>query len=414
MRHWSSCTWFIVSIFFLGRACCAADPATIKDCDRLAANPTDPAALSPGVSFAQVQAHAAQALAACRDALQASPTDPRYKYQLGRSLEASGAPEKAHQLYLEAAQAGYVMAMARVTENYRVGIPGVKKDSDAALMWGRRAAATGSPIALAYLAYVLEDNEDTRKEAAFLYLKAAEGGYRNAFYGTGYYFERGIGLPRDLEKAAFWFHRSADEAGNASAMDHLAFMYQAGLGVPKDRATGLAWLTKAAQSDPESKILLAREYLSDRFDAKNSSMAIELLKSAADGGSTDAMKQLGMLYGEGVFVAKDDLYSIIWYKKAVEAGDKTSIDTLFSIYTDRSSYLFDPEISAEYFLKLILTEPRDTNWPKRLLTSLDGQTIKAIQYKLAAAGIFHEKVDGLVSEVMTAAVADYVKSGSQK
>ena len=84
------------------------------------------------------------------------------------------------------------MAMVReTTQAYHYGLPGVEKDSDAALVWGRRAATSGKPIALAALAYLLEESEDTRAEAAALYLKAAEGGYHDVFYATGFYYGGG-------------------------------------------------------------------------------------------------------------------------------------------------------------------------------------------------------------------------------
>ena len=110
-------------------------------------------------------------------------------------------------------------------------------------------------------------------------------------------------------------------------------------------------------------------------------------------GSIEAMKQLAELYGEGVFVATDDQASISWYDKAIEAGDKSSIDILFSIYADQNSAFFDPKLAAEYMMKLMISELREVNWAQKLSNSLDSRTISAVQQLLANSGFFHDEID---------------------
>ena len=62
----------------------AGDPPEMTDCDRLAAHPSDPDHLGPGVGSGDVVTH--RAIPACRAALEADPDNPRLHYQLGRVL----------------------------------------------------------------------------------------------------------------------------------------------------------------------------------------------------------------------------------------------------------------------------------------------------------------------------------------
>jgi tetratricopeptide (TPR) repeat protein len=81
------------------------------DCDRLAANPSDqrkPPSV-PGVPYDSLMNQAKQAIAACTVAVQQSPTELRYQYQMARAMETE-APEKALEIHRKLAGLGYPVA----------------------------------------------------------------------------------------------------------------------------------------------------------------------------------------------------------------------------------------------------------------------------------------------------------------
>jgi hypothetical protein len=82
-----------------------------NDCDRLAANPSDrrkPPSI-PGVPYDSLMNQAKQAIAACTLAVQQSPTELRYRYQMARAMETE-APEKALEIHRDLAGRGYPVA----------------------------------------------------------------------------------------------------------------------------------------------------------------------------------------------------------------------------------------------------------------------------------------------------------------
>jgi hypothetical protein len=81
------------------------------DCDRLAANPSDgrkPPSV-PGVPYDSLMNQAKQAIAACTVAVQQSPTELRYQYQMARAMETE-APEKALEIHRKLAGLGHPVA----------------------------------------------------------------------------------------------------------------------------------------------------------------------------------------------------------------------------------------------------------------------------------------------------------------
>jgi hypothetical protein len=84
---------------------------TQNDCDRLAANPSDrrKPPLIPGVPYDILTNQAKDAIAACTLAVQQSPTELRYQYQMARAMETE-APEKAFEIHNKLAHLGYPVA----------------------------------------------------------------------------------------------------------------------------------------------------------------------------------------------------------------------------------------------------------------------------------------------------------------
>ena len=116
---------------------------TVTQCDELAAHPSDPDKLTPGVSQAQLLAAGAdRAISACQTAVATDPQNPRLNYQLARSLGYAGRGNEA-QAYRDMAVAGdYPQALFVVGFVYLTG-QGAPKDVCKAASLMRRSALSG-------------------------------------------------------------------------------------------------------------------------------------------------------------------------------------------------------------------------------------------------------------------------------
>lgn len=121
----------------------AAWSSTITACDRLAAHPSDPDKLLPGVTQAAFLAAGADlAITACTEAVASDPDNPRLNYQLARSLGYAGRGNEA-QRYRDKAVAGdYPQALFVVGFVYLTG-NGAPKDTCRAAPLIRRSALAG-------------------------------------------------------------------------------------------------------------------------------------------------------------------------------------------------------------------------------------------------------------------------------
>jgi hypothetical protein len=117
--------------------------SAITPCDRLAAHPSDPDKLVPGVSQAELLAAGADlAIKACEEAVAADSQNPRLNYQLARSLGYSGRGNEA-QAYRDRAVTGdYPQALFVVGYVYLTG-NGAPKDVCKAAPLIRRSALAG-------------------------------------------------------------------------------------------------------------------------------------------------------------------------------------------------------------------------------------------------------------------------------
>jgi len=78
------------------------------------------------------------------------------------------------------------------------------------------------------------------------YIKAAKQGNDKAAFKVGYSFLRGDGTSRDYEKALTWLNTSA-EKNNVRAFYYIGTIYEKGRGVSVNLDTALRWYTRAAK-----------------------------------------------------------------------------------------------------------------------------------------------------------------------
>ncbi|GLS24273.1 hypothetical protein GCM10007874_72950 [Labrys miyagiensis] len=147
----------------------------IDECDRLAANPFDPARTTAGVMLASLNATAA--IDACTAAIKNATGEPRFIYQLGRAFEAAQQFDLARLNYQAAVDRNYPAALMNMGLLY-FSARGVKRDVARASDLLRKAyekgvVAAGNPLALSLTE---SDAPADRTEASRIWLDAAERG----------------------------------------------------------------------------------------------------------------------------------------------------------------------------------------------------------------------------------------------
>lgn len=160
-----------------------------NDCDRLAGNAfdRDRNPQFPGVPYQLLAVNAAAAVKSCQVASEQSPGTVRYRYQLGRSLQATGSP-----------QAKSVMG-SLVQDNYPAAFDNLgwllvrERKASQAIGLFRHGAALGNAEAMVSLAGFLIEGKWVQKnerEAIRLLTSAAELGHPQAVEAVAKYEEQ--------------------------------------------------------------------------------------------------------------------------------------------------------------------------------------------------------------------------------
>lgn len=148
--------------------------------------------------------------------------------------------------------------------------------------------------------------------------------------GMWYYIGRHV--PQNYDEALQWWAKSAKQ-GNALAIGNLGMCYQTGHGVAADPDKAMQLYLRsiemgnpalvkqqsdlAAKGDVFSNLLLATCYLEGKGMPKDANKAVPYLTVAANKGSADAQRQLGLLY----LNARKPSEAVKWFKMGADAGD---------------------------------------------------------------------------------------------
>ncbi|MGY3482646.1 TPR repeat protein [Bradyrhizobium sp. USDA 4011] len=124
-------------------------------------------------------------------------------------------------------------------------------------------------------------------------------------------------------------------------------------GVPEiasaDIATAIKYCGVAAKSSRRAMYELGRAYAANRQTAE----AMSAWRKAADKGSTSAMVELGVLYGNGTGVARDEAQARKLFERAAQAGNARGVSNLAAL---GGSVASDPARARE-----LLAKPAETN-----------------------------------------------------
>ncbi|WP_271572230.1 caspase family protein [Bradyrhizobium sp. CCBAU 11386] len=242
-----------------------ADPAVARRCDNLAAALEGARKDTAGQGDAREDTKAADAVAACSDAVKQSPGADQLHYQLGRSLFATRDFTGAVASYKTASELGNARAIYELGWMYDNG-NGVVKDPALARFYYEMAAEKNIAPAIVSLGVQQERGIGAASDPAkayLLYQRAAGLGDPTAINKMGELAEKGLGVPQNLKQARALYEKSA-AMGALEAMVNLARCNASGIGGRQDIPEARRLLAKAAQAGSAD----ARRILAHIGDAK--------------------------------------------------------------------------------------------------------------------------------------------------
>jgi TPR repeat protein/CHAT domain-containing protein len=306
----------------------ALEPA----CDRLAAAPTDPSKVGPGVPLGEIDA--GTAIPACEEAVRNFPSVARFHFQLGRALSKAGRDQEAVSHYEIAVTAGYAPAAHNLAILY-LQHDGNISNPDRGLFLIRFAAEAGFPLSQYQLGKFYVEGMYVERDlvtAAEWFRKAAERGEPSAQNDLGYMYKTGAGVTQDITHAIELFRRSAGQ-GNSLAQYNLGVIYENGTGTEPNAFEAAKWYTAAAGLGHRwAQNNLAVLYQNGRGVEKNPDRAIELFRAAAAQGHVPAEVGLGKTYEFGLGVPVDKAEAVRWYTAAADHGDAWAQNQLGLMY----------------------------------------------------------------------------------
>lgn len=234
-------------------------------------------------------------------------------------------------------------------------------------------AAAAEGVAEAQLILAVEAlNAERFSDGATLMLQASQAGHATAAYELAKLYEKGLGLPRDLEAARSWTERAAEQ-GNVRAMHDLAVYMAQGEGGPR--------------SYPE---------------------AAEWFRKAADHGIVDSQFNLATLYEHGAGLSANRMEAVFWYRLAAEAGDPAAPAKANALEEDLSSVA-----RAEIDKRLAnwtasVADPKANTLPLRAeWTGMTGTHVARLEAALSALGHDPGPVDQTFDDASREAVSAY-------
>ncbi|MCR8827336.1 caspase family protein [Pseudosulfitobacter koreensis] len=216
-------------------------------------------------------------------------------------------------------------------------------------------------------------------------------------------YARAVAASGDIERAVT-LYKSAADRGDLRAMVSLAQLTETGNGLPQDPAAALALYQRAAEGgSPDAMINLAIILFEGQMLPRDEDRAIGLLRAAAKGGSPKAVFNLGVLAQDGVVDTPGD--ALTYFRRAADEGETEGYRAAAILLDEGRGVQKNPDEAANLLLRGVASDRG------ALLAQLteaserwSGETIRAVQSRLKAAGFYAATVDGLPGPSFTAAL----------
>jgi hypothetical protein len=153
------------------------------------------------------------------------------------------------------------------------------------------------------------------------YEKSANAGLAEGVFNVGVCWETGMGSASDPAKAAEFFKRAAD-MNLPQALFKMSVILDGGLGVDRDQAASMSYLKRAADArHPDAASIMGLVYLNGtNGEPKNGNKGVSMLEIAAEAGNVEAMKNIAVVYKDGIEVLASPFDALKWYLIAEKCG----------------------------------------------------------------------------------------------
>lgn len=117
-------------------------------------------------------------------------------------------------------------------------------------------------------------------------------------------------------------------------------------GMPQFRQNYLALfneITAEPTSDPGTEYQIARFLLAERPGEQ--AKAIDVMKSAAEGGKREAMREIGRMYNTGKGLPQDNDSAYVWLVRSAKLGDEGALESLVTLMLSEQTAIDNPASS---------------------------------------------------------------------
>ncbi|MBI2791076.1 MAG: sel1 repeat family protein [Gammaproteobacteria bacterium] len=208
-----------------------------------------------------------------------------------------------------------------------------------AFYWAEKAAHNQNAEALYLLGTLYADGIGTEvnHEKAFeIFSQLAEQNHSSAQFKLGQLYYYGKGIDKDHSLAKKWFLKSA-RLGSEDAKNWVAIVYRDALNTNQNDENEEEinnWIQYAAENgEPEAIFLKGMNYLYGRNHMpQNIDQGMNLINEAASKEFVPALRELGMIYEQGLFGMNNTSKAHEWYLKASQKGDGYAQYRLANMY----------------------------------------------------------------------------------
>ena len=245
---------------------------------------------------------------------------------------------KAYKYFRMAADAGSVKAMTKVASWLYDGI-GVEKNKEESQIFYRRAAELGEPAAMRVVAFTSNDAAEKFK----YYKLSAELlepslNKQDSIKQTAINFAAGRGTEKNLEEAEKWLAK-LDDQGAASARLEIS------------KITGeSSWLEQAAEVSPEAMVTMAESFIKQN-DFEN---ALIWYEKALKAGDPEATSIIGDIYyiGEGN-IPQDYAKALKYYEQGAFYGYNMAAVKLALMHYYERGFTKDLKLAYQIFKRTV-------------------------------------------------------------
>lgn len=280
-------------------------------------------------------------------------------YQVGRLYEAAdrGAPKNfstAVGWYRKAAEAGRPEGFLQLGLAYKIG-KGVTADRGKALEYLRQAALMDlkeAVYALVTLTLAGTGPSLAELQTARKYLiELGKEVEPQTLMTLGAFYENGIGVAPNYTEALSWYQKAA-AMNFPEAFYSLGICYEVGLGVSAEPAKAILNFQKAADLKmPNAAYKLAFIYLEGFLTDIDQNKAIGYLKEALENGQAEAGNELGVIYLQGLLnQPHNQTEALEMFIKSAELGNPEAMKNVAVIFRNGLGTEPDPAVALKWYL----------------------------------------------------------------